>query len=115
MNRIREIRESKGIKQKELAIAIDVSRPTVSEWESGKKDPSGERLKKLAQYFNVDELTVLGAGRAESPEEDDVMRYRECLRRDPNYRILFDASARVRPEHLEAAAAMLQALGPNDD
>jgi transcriptional regulator with XRE-family HTH domain len=62
MNIVRELRKKKGIQQKELAIAIGVSRPTVSEWESNKKDPSGERLKKLAEYFGVDELFILGYG-----------------------------------------------------
>lgn len=65
MNIIRELRKKKGIQQKELAIAIGVSCPTVSAWESNKKDPSGERLNKLAKYFNVDELVILG--RAQPP------------------------------------------------
>ena len=60
MNIVRELRKKKGIQQKELAIAIGVSRPTVSDWEANKKDPSGERLKKLAEYFDVDELFILG-------------------------------------------------------
>lgn len=60
MNIVKELRKKKNVQQKELAIAIGVSRPTVSEWESQKKDPSGERLKKLAEFFNVDELTILG-------------------------------------------------------
>ena len=62
MNIVRELRKKKGIQQKELAIAIGVSCPTVSAWETNKKDPSGERLKKLANYFNVDELFILGYG-----------------------------------------------------
>ena len=62
MNIVKELRKKKGIQQKELALEIGVSRPTVSEWESGKKDPSGIRLKKLAEYFDVDELVVLGKG-----------------------------------------------------
>lgn len=62
MNIVRELRKKKGIQQKELAISIGVSRPTVSEWESNKKDPSGERLKKLAEFFDVDELVILGKG-----------------------------------------------------
>ena len=62
MNIVKELRKAKGIQQKELAISIQVSRPIVSEWESGKKDPSGERLRKLAEYFGVDELTILGKG-----------------------------------------------------
>ena len=39
-----------------------VSCPTVSEWETGKKDPSGDRLRKLAEFFQVDELDILGRG-----------------------------------------------------
>lgn len=62
MNIVKELRKKKGIQQKELAFAIGVSRPTVSDWESNKKDPSGERLKKLAEYFGVDELVILGRG-----------------------------------------------------
>ena len=62
MNIVKELRKKKGIQQKELAIEIGVSRPTVSEWESNKKDPSGERLKRLAEYFGVDELVILGRG-----------------------------------------------------
>ena len=60
MNIVRELRKKKGIQQKELAIEIGVSNPTVSDWERNKKDPSGERLKKLAKYFEVDELVILG-------------------------------------------------------
>ena len=62
MNIVRELRKKKGIQQKELALSIGVSQPTVSEWESNKTDPSGERLKKLAEYFDVDELFILGYG-----------------------------------------------------
>lgn len=62
MNIVRELRKRKGVQQKELAIAVGVSQPTVSEWEANKKDPSGERLKKLAKFFGVDELVVLGKG-----------------------------------------------------
>ena len=62
MNIVKELRKKAGIQQKELAIIVGASRPTVSEWESNKKDPSGPRLKKLAEYFGVDELVILGKG-----------------------------------------------------
>ena len=78
MNIVRELRKKAGIQQKELAIEIGVSRPTVSEWESNKKDPSGVRLKKLAEYFGVDELVILGKGivdlstQAEAPQTEEA-------------------------------------------
>ncbi len=73
MNIVRELRKKKGIQQKELAIAIGVSCPTVSAWESNKKDPSGERLQKLAKYFDVDELVVLGRGSFQQSTADLFM------------------------------------------
>ena len=60
MNIVKALRKKAGLQQKELAYMVDVSRPTVSEWENNKKDPSGERLKKLAKVFGVDELVILG-------------------------------------------------------
>lgn len=60
MNIVKELRKKKGVQQKELALVIGVAQPTVSEWEANKKDPSGDRLKKLADFFGVDEMTILG-------------------------------------------------------
>lgn len=65
MNIVKELRKKYNIQQKELALVIGVAQPTVSEWETGKKDPSGERLRKLAEYFNVDEIVILGKGSKE--------------------------------------------------
>jgi len=62
MNIIRQLRVQKGIQQKELAIEIGVSNATVSDWEHGRKKPSGERLKKLADFFGVEEYVILGQG-----------------------------------------------------
>lgn len=79
MNIVKELRKKANIQQKELAISIGVSRPTVSEWESNKKDPSGDRLKKLAEFFGVDELMILGKGiidYSKEPEKPSTTRAR---------------------------------------
>lgn len=60
MNKVKELRIMAGMQQKELALLVGVAAPTVSEWEHGKKDPSGKRLVKLSQIFNVDIGTILG-------------------------------------------------------
>ena len=59
MNAVRELRRRAGVAQKDFAVAIGVARPTVSEWEHQKKDPSGERLFKIADYFRVSTGVVL--------------------------------------------------------
>lgn len=60
MNIIKELRKRANLQQKELASIVGVSVATVSDWETQKKNPKGERLQKLADYFNVDPLVVLG-------------------------------------------------------
>lgn len=112
MNIVKELRKAAGMQQKELAVVIGVTQPTISEWEHGKKDPSGERLQKLSEVFNVSPMTILGASVPSGPtaEESEAWAIRERLRRDPNYRILFKAAETAKPEHLRAAAAMIKAL-----
>ena len=60
MIRVRELREAKGIQQKELAIDLNVSQPTISDWESGRKVPSAKSTQKLADYFGVTIDYLLG-------------------------------------------------------
>ena len=60
MNIIKELRKRADLQQKELAAIIGVSVATVSDWETQKKNPKGERLRKLAEYFDVDPLVILG-------------------------------------------------------
>lgn len=60
MNRIKELREMAGKQQKELAIDLGVSQPTVSDWESGRKVPSAKSTSKLADYFQVPIDYLLG-------------------------------------------------------
>ena len=68
------MRIKKGVQLKELAVIAGVSSAAVSNWEHGKSDPSGERLKKLAEYFGVDELVILGKGvvNLDRPETEQI-------------------------------------------
>lgn len=59
MNIVKELRENMGMLQKELAIQLGVSQPTVSDWEHGKKDPTEENAKKIGEIFDCDWRAVL--------------------------------------------------------
>lgn len=60
MTNFKKIRMQLGFSQKEIAITIGVSGPTVSEWESGKKTPSGKNLIALSNLFGVSTDFLLG-------------------------------------------------------
>lgn len=52
-NRLEEIRKQKGIKQEELATALEVSRQTIGSLENGRYNPSITLAFKIAKYFNM--------------------------------------------------------------
>ncbi len=52
-DRIKELRNKKGILQQELADALTVSKSTVGMWETNKREPDLETVKEIAIYFHV--------------------------------------------------------------
>ncbi len=52
-NRLEEIRKEQGIKQEELAAALEVSRQTIGSLENGRYNPSIILAFKLARYFDM--------------------------------------------------------------
>lgn len=52
-NRLEEIRKARGIKQEELALALEVSRQTIGSLENGRYNPSIMLAFKIARYFGM--------------------------------------------------------------
>ena len=52
-NRIEELRKEKGIKQEDLAIAVEVSRQTIGSLKNGRYNPSIILAFKIARYFHM--------------------------------------------------------------
>lgn len=52
-NRLEEIRKSKGIKQEDLASALEVSRQTIGSLENGRYNPSIVLAFKIARFFGM--------------------------------------------------------------
>jgi len=52
-NRLEELRKQRGIRQEELAAALEVSRQTIGSLENGRYNPSILLAFKIARYFGV--------------------------------------------------------------
>lgn len=52
-NRLEEIRKQRGMKQEELASALEVSRQTIGSLENGRYNPSITLAFKIAHFFNM--------------------------------------------------------------
>ncbi len=57
---LREARLKSGLSQKELSENIGVAKSTYSLYESGKREPNVDTIKKIASILNVSADTLLG-------------------------------------------------------
>ena len=64
-----QLRKSHGLSQEELAEKLNVSRQTVSKWETGDSTPDMEKLVLLSEYFEIS-LDELILGKTERKEEE---------------------------------------------
>ena len=60
MNRLRDLREDRDLSQTEIARILQTTQQQYSKIETGKTDISGEKLRKLAQFYNVSADYILG-------------------------------------------------------
>ena len=105
VNRIRSLRESRGLQQKELAIELGISQPTVSDWEAGRKVPSAKSTMKMAKYFHVSVEYLMGEESVQEQHEMD-----ETLYRRPGMRVLFDAVKDAPDEVLQQTIDIIEVL-----
>ncbi|WP_249629124.1 helix-turn-helix domain-containing protein [Streptococcus uberis] len=59
MNRIKELRQERGLTQTQLANLVNAHKGSVCNWEK-RNNPNPERAKVLAEYFGVSVKYLLG-------------------------------------------------------
>lgn len=64
------LRKRAGMTQEQLAEALDVTRQSVSKWESGAGFPEIEKLLRLSELFQIDIDTLLKGNAVQSMAED---------------------------------------------
>lgn len=65
---LRLIRKKKNVSQLKLAMDLSISREALSHYETGKRSPDIEMLKKLSEYFDVS-IDFLITGKEFTPKQ----------------------------------------------
>lgn len=52
-SKIKKLLKSKNISQKELALELEVTQNTITNWIKGKSNPNIENIRKMAKFFNI--------------------------------------------------------------
>ena len=83
-DRLKSLRNRKGLSQAEFAKQIGVSKSSVNMYERGEREPNFETLETIADYFNVDLDYLMGKSEIENraraaiipfkPDDRNVLR-----------------------------------------
>ena len=68
-NNLKAVRKKSGKTQKEVAEGIGIGQGTYKNYETGAREPNGETLVAIANYFDVSTDYLLGRPDAKPPEE----------------------------------------------
>ena len=110
--------EASGKTQLEIAKSIGVSPQTFNTWCKGIAIPRMGKVQALADYFHINKSDLI-EDKSNSNEEDtyylndDARDMAQFLYENPDYKVLFDASRKVKKEDIEFFKQMIDRMSKN--
>lgn len=107
----RKLRNSLGYKDSDVAKGTGITKSTFSDWKTGRSIPKMDKLKKIANYFNVSVDYLMTDMEIDTKEKyDKTTRIVQEILNNKSLQQLFNAAHDAPPEDLEAARALILAL-----
>lgn len=115
--RIKELREERHILQKELGDALGIAQNTLSQYETGRREPDLDTTQKIADFFGVSVDYLLGReAQKEKPlinNDEELTEYLDELRSRPEKRMLFSVTKNATKAQIEAIVKMIEEMQGN--
>jgi len=111
------LRDLKGYTDAQVSRETGISKPTLSDWKSGRSTPKAAKLKKIADFLEVS-LDYLQDGEEEEENpyylNEETRKMAQFLFEHPGHRVLLDASRNLQPEDLEAIVNIVNRMNQSD-
>ncbi len=108
-----------GKKQTEIAADIKVIPQTLNSWCTGQAMPRIGKIQLLADYFGINKSDLLEEKEDIDEEgyylDDDARDMAQFMYENPDYKVLFDASRKVKKEDIEFVKEMIDRLSNRND
>lgn len=110
---IKRLMELKGKDRNEICKDLGFKYTTFTDWINAKTYPRIDKIELMADYFGVlksdlvEEKTGSDASFYLNQDADEAAQF---LFQNPEYKVLFDASRKVKPEDIKFVAEMIERL-----
>ena len=113
-NRIKELRNAKGLTQQSLARNIGISTSTIAMWEIGSREPNLESLDKLAQIFGITLGELVDPKSFHNDKKNEVVVYipEECkvIKLSPEKRYFINQLSKIKESDLNVLLRIVDSL-----
>jgi len=102
-----------GYKQADLARHMHVSTATTAKWCTGQTMPRIDKIQSICNWLGIEKEDLLNDHDAPTEQyyiDKDARELAEFLHKNPKYRILFDASRKVKVEDIDFVRQMIERM-----
>ena len=105
--------ELDGKTQADLCKHLNVSSATVSDWCNGKKMPRMDKIQSICNWLRIEKSDLLEDKERQNSSyylNDDARDIAEFLYTNPEYKVLFDASRKVKKDDIQFVKEMIDRM-----
>lgn len=102
-----------GVRVYEVAKATGIAPSMFTDWKKGRYQPKSEKLKKIADYFDVS-VDYLMTGESQEQDyymDEDAKELAQFLFENPEYRTMFNSLKKIKKEDLKIVKEIIDRFG----
>jgi len=115
---IRYYMDKHGKTRYDMCEALGVKYTTFTDWVKGNAYPRIDKIELMANYFGISKSDLVEERTKETVEHyylnDDARELAEFMFKNPEYKVLFDASRKVKREDIEFVKKMIDRMSGGD-
>ncbi len=116
-NNLRYYLELNEKTQADLCEYMNVSSATVSDWCNGKKMPRMDKIQTICNWLRIEKSDLLEDKKSKNSSYylyDDAKELAEFLYTNPEYKVLFDATRKVKKDDIQFIKEMIDRMSNRD-
>lgn len=110
-------RERRNLKQSDLAEKLGISDKTVSSWEINRTEPKMGMIEKICAVLSCKKTDIIGGDEEDDPYylDKEAREFAQFMFENPEYKVLFDASRKVKKEDIQFVKEMIDRVRGDDN
>ena len=105
--------------RQDMCEALGVKYTTFTDWVKGKSYPRIDKIELMANYFGITKADLVEEHNTDTAEHyylnDDARDLAQFMFENPEYKILFDASRKVKKEDIEFVKQFMDRMRGDED